>query len=62
MEMETETVFDFRHPLLGTVKGLSAHSTNRFLNVQFATLKDPFSPPVVKDGNADGVIDATTLG
>lgn len=60
--METETIFDIDHPLLGTVRGLTSYSTNRFLNVRFATLKDRFSPAELKGGNADGIISAIELG
>lgn len=57
-----ETVFDYRHPSLGTVRGLTADSTNRFLGVQYANLHDRFSQPTLREGDRNGSLDATTFG
>ncbi|KAJ5631955.1 hypothetical protein N7490_008294 [Penicillium lividum] len=53
--------FEFKHPSLGAIRGLTSESTNQFLGLQYATLDGKFEKAQLK-GGSDGVTDATRLG
>lgn len=54
---------EFKHPSIGTFTASSAkEGVLQFLGVQYATLKDRFAPPVLKQYPHGSEVDASKIG
>ncbi|OQE14124.1 hypothetical protein PENSTE_c038G09434 [Penicillium steckii] len=53
--------FEFNHPSLGVIRGLTSESTNQFLGLQYATLEGKFEQPQLRAGSSV-LINATGFG
>ena len=57
-----ESIYDYSHPHLGIVRGLTSESTQRFLGVRYANLSDKFSPAKLNEEAGHELTDATAFG
>lgn len=52
----------FTHPAIGEIKGKPREEVTQFLGLQYATLKDRFAPPMLKQYDGKATIDGTNIG
>lgn len=50
------------HPELGQVQGNDHGSTVQYLGLKYGNIASSLSPPTIRDGNRNDVLDATKFG